>query len=142
MNRSRVLALGGAVGVLALLGGCVAPGPAVYGDYPYYAAPAPVYGSPAYVDIDVYSRPRYWGGGGYYPGYQPGYRPGYWPNNRPGWQPPPSGGRPPVVGRPGRPPAVQPGPGVRPPPVVGGRPVAPGLSPGASWSRPSHGDGP
>ena len=141
MNRSRVLALGGAAGMLALLGGCVAPGPAVYGDYPYYPAPAAVYGSPGYVDIDVYSRPRYWGGG-YYNGYRDGYRPGY-----PGWHGPAYGGRPPVAGvrppppnvRPGMPPVARPGAGVLPSGAPRG---APGLSPGASWSRPSHGDGP
>ncbi|WP_225783617.1 hypothetical protein [Xenophilus sp. Marseille-Q4582] len=74
MNAShrRLTGFAGALGALALLGGCVATGPVGYDDYPYdYGGYG--YGVPAQVDIDVYSGPGY---RSYPPGYYYG-RPGY-----------------------------------------------------------------
>jgi len=78
-STRRWLAGAGLLGAAALLGGC-----AVYGDPNYYDGygygpgyydPGPaVIGVPAYVDIDVYNRPRYWGGRPYpYHGVRPGW---------------------------------------------------------------------
>ena len=130
MNEShrRWLAWGGALGALALLGGCVATGPVGYDDYPYYGSGA--VGGPAYVDIDVYSgSPRYWGGRPAYPYYAPGraydprwggYRRSSPPRVVPVPVPVPSHVRPPGVRPPVARPAV-PGQQVRPQSIPGGR---------------------
>lgn len=105
MNMIRSMGILAGAGALAVLAGCVAPGP-YYSDggYPYYAEPGPVVVQPNVV-LGVESGPRYWGGRPYYgPNHYPGYYPG-----RPGYY----GPRPGYAGRPG---AV---------PVRPGRPAAP-----------------
>lgn len=117
MNAShrRRIGFAGALGALAILGGCVATGPVGYDDYPYgyggggYGG----YGAPAQVDIDVYS-------GRGYRGYPPGYyygRQGYDQRHDPRWDggyrrsPPPRQ----VIPVPVPVPVPVPTPGVRPP---------------------------
>lgn len=150
--QGRRIGIAGALGALALLGGCVATGPVGYDDYGN-----PYYGVPAQVDVDVYSAPVYRGYPGYaYPSYPYYYgRPGYdrrW-DDRYRRPPPPRAVVPVPVPVPVPTPGVRPprpgwqspttGPGVRPEPVIrgqrlpglpqgtarGGRPVAPGDAP-------------
>jgi len=130
MKHLRILGVGTAVGALIVLGGCVAvpSEPAVYGGYPYYGG-----AGPAYVDIDVYSAPRY---RGYrpYPHYAPrhGYGPGY---GHRGYRRPPVRAVPvPVPVPQARPPHVRPPTGSiqrpsGPPRWFGSQPVKPGDRP-------------
>lgn len=138
MNAShrRWIGFGGALGALALLGGCVATGPYGYDDYPYdpYYGSGPAVVTPG-VDLNVYSYPGYRA----YPSapyYGPGYR-GY-RNNDPRWG---YGRQPRAVPVPVPVPVPTPGiHGGRPGPGAGGRPpvFVPRSAPGQPPSRPAQ----
>jgi hypothetical protein len=112
MNRIRLLGLWAAIGAVATLAGCVAPGP-YYGDAGYsqpyyYHYPAPV----------VVAPPVYIQGGGYYGGgasyYRKPYRQPYndgrgqWGYGHPPQQPVPGASRPSIGVPPSRPPIAVP----------------------------------